>query len=67
MSDQKKAHPADVVEIAETGDGFLVTSPEKLKLRVQSLMLKTFAAMWGQPGQRVANNRVQRSQWRYFF
>lgn len=51
MSDQEKAQPACVVEIAETGDIFLVVGPEKLKLRVQSLILKAtskpFAAMLG--------------------
>jgi hypothetical protein len=51
MSDQEKAQPACVVEIAETGDVFLVIGPEKLKLCVQSLILKAtskpFAAMLG--------------------
>ncbi|KAK1145669.1 hypothetical protein N8T08_003905 [Aspergillus melleus] len=40
MSDQEEAQPACVVEIAETGDVLLVTGPEKLTLRVQSLILK---------------------------
>ncbi|KAJ5751459.1 uncharacterized protein N7511_008424 [Penicillium nucicola] len=51
MSDHEEAQPACVVEIAETGDVFLVTGPEKLKLRVESLILKAtskpFAAMLG--------------------
>jgi hypothetical protein len=51
MSDHEKSQPACVVEIAETGDVFLVIGPEKLKLRVQSLILKAtskpFAAMLG--------------------
>lgn len=49
MSDQEKAQSACVAEIAETGDVFLVMGPEKLKLRIQSLILKAkskpFAAM----------------------
>ena len=51
MPDQKKAQPSSVVEVAETGDVFLIVGPEKLKLRVQSLILKAtskpFAAMLG--------------------
>ncbi|KAJ5278656.1 hypothetical protein N7478_004028 [Penicillium angulare] len=51
MSDQEEAQPNCAVEMAESGDVFLVVGPEKLELRVQSLILKatskTFAARLG--------------------